>query len=49
MGRLALTHLVLLAGNGRVNGVLLRALVRMLLHGLGRGGLAGAGSEQVLS
>ena len=49
MGRLALAHLVLLALDGGVNLVLLRALVRVLLHGLGRAGLAGTGSEEVLS
>lgn len=55
MGSLALAHLVLLASNGRVNGVLLGTLMRMLLllllllHGLGHAGLASAGSKQVLS
>lgn len=49
IGALACTHLVGLAGNGRINGVLLRATVGMLLDGgllLGRR-LSCAGSEQM--
>ena len=49
MGGIALAHLVLLAGNGGVNGVLLGAAVGMLLHRLRCAGLTGAGSKQMLS
>lgn len=49
VGRLSLAHLVLLAGNGRVNGVLLGAGVWMRLEGRVRAGLASAGSKQMFS
>jgi hypothetical protein len=48
LGRLGLAHLVLGAGDGGVDGVLLRTAVRELLHGRGCiGRLSGAGSEEV--
>jgi hypothetical protein len=48
LGRLRLAHLVLGAGNGRVDGVLLRTAVGKLLERLRRiGGLSSASSEEV--